>query len=165
MNIFIIPIFVILLDQITKIYVKYNFSLYENFDLLGEYIRIFYIENSGIAFGIDTSKYHFFITLLTIIAIFIILYYFFTVIKEDKLEKYPISFILGGAIGNCIDRILVLFPNSGYNGVVDFIDIGFGSFRWYIFNIADSSITCGVLFYLFIFYKNQYTLNDKGNSK
>ena len=165
MNILVIPLFVILFDQITKIYVKYNFNLYESFNLVGQYIRIFYIENSGIAFGIDTSRYHFFITLLTIIAILVILYYLIIVIKENRLEKYPISLILGGAIGNCIDRILVLFPNSDYNGVVDFIDIGLGSFRWYIFNIADASITCGVLFYLFIYYKNQYTENDKGNTK
>ena len=52
--------------------------------------------------------------------------------------------ILGGAIGNAIDRMLTLFPTkTNYNGVIDFIDIGFGNFRWYIFNVADMSITIG----------------------
>mgnify|MGYP001371181506 CR=1 FL=1 len=75
----------------------------------------------------------------------------------------PLAFILGGAIGNCIDRILVFIPYFNYNGVIDFIDIGIKNFRWYVFNIADASITCGVLFYLFILYKNKY--NDAGNKK
>lgn len=166
MNILIIPILVILIDQITKLYIKYNFTLYEKYELVGDFIRIFYIENSGIAFGIDTSNFHLIITIFTILAILFIFYYLFILIKECKIEKYSIALILGGAIGNCIDRILVLFPATGYNGVIDFIDIGFGGVRWYIFNVADAAITLGVLFYLFIFYKEKYTLvDDEGNKK
>ena len=165
MNILTIPVLVILIDQITKLYIKFNFSLYQKYDLIGSLIRIFYIENSGIAFGIDTSSFHLIITILTIFAIFVIGYYLFLLVKENKLEKYSIAFILGGAIGNCIDRILVLFPATGYKGVIDFIDIGFGHTRWYIFNFADAAITCGILFYFFILYKKKYNLDDKGNTK
>lgn len=55
--------------------------------------------------------------------------------------------ILGGAIGNLIDRSYIFFSGT-YEGVVDFIDVGAGGFRWYTFNIADSAVTIGVILYL-----------------
>ena len=73
---------------------------------------------------------------------------------------FPLSLIIGGAIGNAIDRILVLVPNSGYNGVVDFIDLGINDFRWYVFNIADTSITIGAILYILA----QYSYNKKDNA-
>ena len=167
MNIIIIPIIVVFLDQVTKLYIKYSFKIYETKTIINHFVNIYYIENKGIAFGIDTSRFHFLITIFTIIAIIIIFYYLFLLVKENSVEKYPISLICGGAIGNCIDRILVMFPATGYQGVIDFIDIGFWNYRWYVFNVADASITCGILFYFFIFYKNKYIdkLNDEGNKK
>jgi len=71
-----------------------------------------------------------------------------------------LTFIIGGAIGNAIDRILVLIPNSGYNGVVDFIDLGINELRWYIFNIADTSITIGAILYVLAQYKYNKKNND-----
>ena len=59
------------------------------------------------------------------------------------------SFVIGGAIGNSIDRLLVLIPSTDYRGVIDFIDIGINHHRWYIFNIADASITIGLLILLY----------------
>ena len=70
-------------------------------------------------------------------------------IRTDHIERFPISFILGGAIGNAIDRILILIPGFRYNGVIDFIDVGFNQYRWYIFNIADASITIGLIVILY----------------
>ena len=58
-----------------------------------------------------------------------------------------LGLILGGAIGNLIDRCYI-FISDPYNGVVDFIDMGVGHFRWYTFNIADSAVTIGVMLYL-----------------
>ena len=58
--------------------------------------------------------------------------------------------IVGGAIGNLIDRILVQIPESNYRGVVDFIDIGTLTFRWYTFNIADSFVCIGMFWYLLL---------------
>ena len=71
-----------------------------------------------------------------------------------------LALIIGGAIGNAIDRILVLIPNSGYNGVVDFIDLGINDLRWYIFNIADTSITIGAILYILTQYKYNKKKND-----
>ena len=79
------------------------------------------------------------------------------VILSDSIECLPWSFILGGAIGNCIDRIMVLIPGSGYNGVIDFIDIGLNQYRWYVFNIADASITIGLIILLY----QSYILKEK----
>ena len=72
--------------------------------------------------------------------------------------------ILGGAIGNLIDRILIYIPNSTYAGVVDFIDVGIATHRWYIFNIADSAVTVGIFLYLIYstFFENKQLMNNVG---
>ena len=156
MKLFLVPIVILFLDQITKISVKqyvYNTNVfYQKLNMFGDYIRIVFIENPGIAFGIDTSKYHFFITILTFLAIVFIFYHLIKLIKIDSYEKLSLSFILGGAIGNFVDRVLILFPSMNYKGVIDFIDIGIGGFRWYTFNIADVSISIGLIIYFYQTY-------------
>ena len=70
------------------------------------------------------------------------IYYRIKLKDECHHEKIPLSLIIGGAIGNVIDRILVLIPSSGYNGVIDFIDIGLSHFSGYdrIFNLSGVNI-------------------------
>ena len=148
-----IPIFILIIDQLSKLYIKNNFFLYQSFDVFGTYLRFTYIENQGIAFGIDTSDYHIIVTILTIAAILFFIYYFILQIIHNSIEKIPMSLILGGAIGNAVDRVLVLFPDSGYLGVIDFIDIGWNNFRWYIFNFADLSISLGAVLYILILFR------------
>ena len=149
----IIILLVIFVDQLTKISVKSywlkNKFTIDKINLLGDYLRITFIENPGIAFGIDTSKYHFFITILTFFIIFILFYHLISLIKINDKEALPMSFVIGGALGNSIDRLLVLIPTTDYRGVIDFIDIGINQYRWYIFNIADASITIGLLILLY----------------
>jgi len=161
LKILFIPIFIVFLDQLSKISVKNywfeNNLYYSKINFLGDYIRIIFIENPGIAFGIDTSNYHFYITLLTVLAVLFLSFYLYSLIKKNNFEVLPMSFILGGAIGNLIDRVLVFFPNLNYNGVIDFIDVGIGQYRWYTFNIADASITIG----LFIFLYQTYILKKR----
>ena len=104
-----IPIFIVLIDQVSKILIKNhwleNNLFYSKINIVGNFIRFTFIENPGIAFGINTSKFHIYITLITIIAIFFIGYYLYSLIQVDSYEILSWSFILGGAIGNCIDRI------------------------------------------------------------
>ena len=149
----IIILLVIFVDQLTKISVKSywlkNKFTIDKINLFGDYLRITFIENPGIAFGIDTSKYHFFITILTFLIIFILFYHLISLIKINDKEALPMSFVIGGALGNSIDRLLVLIPTTDYRGVIDFIDIGINHYRWYIFNIADASITIGLLILLY----------------
>lgn len=156
MKFFLIPIFVVLIDQLTKIYIKEYFLnhdlIYSNIRIIGDLLRFTFIENPGIAFGIDTSNYHIYITVATIFAIIFICFQLYYSIINNNPDRYPLVFILGGAIGNCIDRILVFFPKYNYNGVVDFIDLGIGNFRWYVFNIADASISIGLFLFLYNFF-------------
>ena len=156
MKYFFIPIIIVFIDQYSKILVK-NYWLendlyYSNIPILGDFIRFTFIENPGIAFGIDTSRFHIYVTLITCIAILFIVYYLYELVKNNSAETICWSFILGGAIGNCLDRIYVLIPSLGYKGVVDFIDIGVNQYRWYIFNVADASITIGIIIYFYKIY-------------
>ena len=144
---------VVFFDQLSKISVKSywlkNKFTIDKINLLGDYVRITFLENPGIAFGIDTSRYHLFITILTFLIIFILFYHLISLIKINDKEALPMSFVVGGAIGNSIDRLLVLIPSTDYRGVIDFIDVGIDHYRWYIFNIADASITIGLFILLY----------------
>ena len=158
MKFFYISLIVVIFDQLSKFFIKQywieNNLFYNQINIIGDYVRFVFIENPGIAFGIDTSSYHFFITVLTIFAVCFLVAYLYYLILQKSYERYSMSFILGGAIGNLIDRILTSFSYFNYNGVIDFIDVGFRNFRWYTFNIADASITIG----LFIFLYQTYVL-------
>ena len=138
-------------DQLSKILVKFNLTKYQRVDILGDFLRFTYVENQGIAFGIDTSRFHILIVLLTLFAIIALFYY--KINSSLKYEKIPLILIIGGAIGNAIDRILVLIPSFNYFGVIDFIDMGIGNYRWFIFNLADTFITIGVILYFILHYK------------
>ncbi len=161
MKLLLVPILVVLLDQITKISVKNYFIennlFYTRINFLGDSFRLVFVENPGIAFGIDTSNIHLYITIFTFLAIIFILHQLIYFININGYEKLSLSFILGGAIGNFIDRFLVLLPSFNYNGVIDFIDIGIGGFRWYTFNLADASISIGLLIFLYQTYFSKRT--------
>ncbi len=131
---------------------------------MGDFLRFSYVENPGIAFGIRLGNLK---VLVTIISIAIASYLAFLLYNYKQfayVEKLSFSLILGGAIGNLIDRILIYIPNSTYAGVVDFIDIGIVGHRWYIFNIADSAVTVGIIFYLVYstFLEDKQIMSDVG---
>ncbi len=127
---------VILADQLTKLWVlKTN----ANFSLIGNFLRITTTENAHGIFGLNYKIPILPITALAICAMFIVLY-------KSKLPA--LSLILGGAIGNVIDRLRI-------GAVIDWIDIGVNNhLRWYVFNIADASITIGICWLIFIEIKN-----------
>ena len=129
---------------------------------MGNFLRFSYVENPGIAFGIRLGNLK---VLVTIISIAIASYLAFLLFNSKQfvyVEKLSLSLILGGAIGNLIDRILIYIPNSTYGGVVDFIDIGIVGHRWYIFNIADSAVSVGIVLYLVYstFFEDKQIISD-----
>lgn len=141
-----ITLFIILLDQATKLRVRYTMNIGESLQVIGDFFRLTYVTNTGAAFsfslGSDAFNRAFFI-LSSIIAIFIFLYLFSKENKGIVISGYAL--ILGGAVGNLIDRI-------AYGAVIDFFDFKFFSFimdRWPVFNIADSSIVIAVFILLF----------------
>jgi signal peptidase II len=128
---------VILLDQATKILTKHYMMLHDSKDVLGDFLRYTYIENPGMAFGISIGNKTLF-TIFSIIASVVIFIYLLKTRGDQKYVKLALSFILGGAVGNLIDRIL-------YGSVVDFVDVGIGELRWPVFNVADAAVTVGMI--------------------
>jgi len=133
----------ILMDQSTKIWVSTNLFYHESIPIFGNTLRITYTRNPGIAFGISSGPLTglplLFITLLGSIFIAYIL------VMESRISKVrsaALGMILGGAVGNLIDRLF-------HGDVIDFIDVGINnSYRWPIFNVADASVVAGLLLIL-----------------
>ena len=120
------------LDQSSKVYISLNINKLINKDLI--IITIDYIRNYGAAFNILSGS-RLFLSFISLISTIILLYFIF--IREDKrINKYGLSFIVAGSIGNGIDRIF-------YGYVIDFIKIKFIDFP--VFNIADIAINLGIL--------------------
>ena len=177
LKILIITAVVVVLDQITKIIIHNSMQLYESFKILGDFFRITYVENSGMAFGIQVANSGFF-TVFAVIASIAIMIYLFRMKGEHLLARFSMALILGGAIGNLWDRI---FRGS----VVDFIDFeffdinipafrflfidfpGYSMDRWPVFNVADMGITIGMsmLFIFILFEKEEEELDAAGDAE
>ena len=163
MKIFFLPFGVLIVDQISKLWVKENFSLYIPINIIGDFVRITYCENPGIAFGIRVGSLQVVITMLSYIISGALFVYLYRERENHTTIKVGLSLILGGALGNLVDRTFMIFNPDNYGGVIDFIDIGISNqLRWYVFNIADSSITCGIILYLI--YSIYYEKNLQNNS-
>tara|TARA_Y100001970_G_C13962364_1_gene713825 strand:+ start:205 stop:672 length:468 start_codon:yes stop_codon:yes gene_type:complete len=139
---------IVFLDQFSKIWIKSNLHLYESIPILGTFIKFTFVENPGIAFGISVGNFS---KVILVISLIVIVFIIKEIINNKELySSIGLAMIVGGAIGNLIDRILVQIPESNYRGVVDFIDIGTLTFRWYTFNIADSFVCIGMFWYLLL---------------
>lgn len=126
-----------LLDQITKIAVQQWMTLYQSYPVLGDVVQLTYIRNPGAAFGIDIGGRWLYLA-LSIIACAVMIYYLLRLPASERRGRYAMMTVLGGALGNLIDRAL-------YGEVTDFIDIGAGAYRWPVFNVADSAVTIGII--------------------
>lgn len=147
--VFIIIIF--LIDRFTKIYVIINFDNNLSADLFqSKYLNFNLIWNDGIAFGLLSSNNIFFYNLLTFIIFLIIIVLIRMLINSTKLEKIALIFVIGGAFGNFLDRII-------YKSVPDFIDLHYNNFHWFVFNVADIFVTIGVVLLISneIFYEKK----------
>jgi len=137
---FLIAGTIVLLDQVSKAWVRQALALGEVYHpelWLSNYIRIVYWKNTGAAFGMFQSLGGVF-SVLSFIVSGIILYYFPQIPSKDWLIRVSMGMLLGGAIGNLIDRLTL-----GY--VTDFISVG----DFPVFNVADSSISVGVVVLFF----------------
>ena len=145
-NFFITSSFILLiflLDRVSKIYVIYLNDKFLGSEIFSsKFLNISLIWNEGIAFGLFSFKNQDIYNILTILILIIILFIFFMIIKSKSFEKYALSMILGGALGNVFDRII-------YKRVPDFIDFHINDFHWFIFNVSDIFITIGVILMIF----------------
>ena len=142
-NYFLLSIIVIIIDQITKHIISVNNKSLINKDLI--FFSLDYVKNFGAAFNLFNGS-RLFLSLLSIIVTIFIIYFFLNNNTISKIDLISYSFILGGTIGNGIDRI-----TKGY--VIDFINLNFINFP--VFNIADISINIGVIFIIYNFIKNK----------
>ena len=140
----IIILSIFIFDRLTKLYVIYLDKIYNGSEIFSsKFLNIYLIWNEGVAFGLfsfqEKNLYNFF----TIFIFIIITIISFMLVNTKDLKKYPLIFILGGALGNFFDRVF-------YNAVPDFIDFHVGEFHWFIFNVADIFITFGVIFMILL---------------
>ncbi len=172
MRIIYVSIVIAVVDQVTKLLVKgmeipalhihlAGLPLGSSQQIVGDFIRLTYIENPGMAFGIDIGGKLFF-SIFTILASIGILMYLYKMRSEAFPFRFALAMILGGACGNLIDRVFygVLFDNAPlfYGKVVDFIDVDFFNVnlfgnhlsRWPVFNVADASVSIGVILLLIV---------------
>ena len=139
---FFIVCFIVLIDQISKIFIHQSMDLYQSVTIIPSLLDFTYIRNEGIAFGINFEGSRIFFIVFPII----ITFYLISLLRDKEFQstssQISLLLIIGGAIGNITDRIF-----RGY--VVDFIDFHINGVHWYVFNIADSSVTIGLLFLLY----------------
>ena len=135
---------IFLIDRISKIYVIYLDNKFNGAEIFSsKFLNVYLIWNKGIAFGLFSADNNNFYNFLTIFIFIIILIIAYMIFKSERVKKYALIMILGGALGNLYDRIY-------YKAVPDFIDFHLGEFHWFIFNLADVFITSGVFFMILI---------------
>ena len=137
-----LSIFIVLIDQFTKYLMFYNKKLFINKDFL--LFKLDFVKNYGAAFNIFSGS-RIFLSLISILFSILLIYLIFRKNTLNSFDLYSYSFILGGTIGNGIDRI--------YKGfVVDFINLNIINFP--VFNVADISINIGFFFIIYNIFKN-----------
>lgn len=176
--IFAIVILLIAFDQLTKVLILNHFNVkhigsdhyyVQNSDaeitVLGEFVKFVYVENAGMAFGLQFGEFKILLTLFSIFASIFLAVLLFKLKNHNIFVQISFGLILAGAVGNLIDRLFygIIFGYSSlfYGRVVDFIqvdipDISIGPINythWPVFNVADSCVTIGVVL-LLIFSKH-----------
>jgi len=130
---------VVLLDQVTKRLVAASVPPGGRIDVIGDALRITHIRNTGAIFGIMKGSGGY-LTIFSLVAAVVLVVALLLARKAVGLAKVALGLILGGAVGNLIDRVRL-------GAVIDFIDMGAGdAVRWPSFNVADLAITVGVVF-------------------
>ena len=137
-----IAFFLFLFDQLIKFVVVTNMKLFESIKVINNFFYITYVENEGAAFSILTGQ-RIFLILIAVVILIVIFNYLRKNKIESKEEKIAFSLIIGGSVGNLIDRIV-----RGY--VIDFLDFKIFRYNFPIFNLADTFIVIGVLLLLII---------------
>ncbi|MGZ8528411.1 MAG: signal peptidase II [Candidatus Limnocylindrales bacterium] len=133
---------VVVLDQLSKQWVVANVQPGEPVDVLGEWLRIWYVANTGALFGLFRDQAVLFALLSVGVMALIVWYHGRAVVSSGWLATVALGLLLGGAVGNFIDR-----ARLGY--VVDFVDMGIpGGWRFYTWNVADAAITISILLLL-----------------
>ena len=139
----IIILAIFFFDRATKIYlinlqtegIDIDFYIYP-------FLNFYLVWNTGIGFGLASMEANVYYHILTSIIVIVNIGLIFFLVKSKAIYSYFIALIIGGSLGNLFDRIY-------YYAVPDFIDLHFGNFHWFIFNVADIFITVGIISLIF----------------
>ena len=145
---FVLIIFLLVTDQITKSLIAQNIFLNSSVEVIPGFFQLVHIRNKGAIFGFfnqsGSQLVYLILTLASLTALGLVVVYFFKTPADEKFLRISLSLILAGALGNFIDRIL-----RGY--VIDFLDFSLKGRHWPSFNVADSCISIGALMLVFMF--------------
>ena len=178
MKVLFVSLAVLIIDQFSKLYIKgFSFPIFriqhrgmyqgQRIPVWGDLFNITFVENSGIAFGLNFGpEFKLMVSLFTFIAVVALCYYLFKIKDKPLSLRLSVALIIGGAAGNLIDRIFygVFYSYSSlfYGKVVDFFDIRIFNlllfdkiFGNYVFNIADVAVTAGVIMLMFAYGKKE----------
>lgn len=141
MTFYLIALAVILLDRVTKLAIVQTLRLGQGFPVIPGFFDIVFVLNPGAAFGFlatlsEQIRNPLFIV-ISVVAVILIIFYHTRYLRSHRLVSLALGLVLGGAVGNLIDRLR-------YGMVVDFLDVHVGPYHWPAFNVADSAISIGV---------------------
>ena len=142
MHILWLTAFVFALDQLTKRAVQSSLSPFQSKPVIQDFFHLTYVTNDGMAFGLSMPGGRSILLILSILLTIFIFWFLWQERNGHALVRIGLALILAGAFGNLLDRVL-------YGKVVDFLDFMIGDFHWYIFNVADSSVTIGMILFIF----------------
>ena len=132
-------VLIFILDRVSKIKIINHQKNNEGSLFINDYLNFDLVWNTGVSFGLLSQNANFYYHAISFVIFLVIIFLSYLIVRANFLDKVSFSLILGGALGNIYDRI-------NYFAVPDFIDIHFGDYHWFTFNIADIFITIGVIF-------------------
>jgi len=144
---YIIAGLVIAVDQFTKWLVVHKMEIYEQIPIINDFFYLTSHRNPGAAWGILQNQMIFFY-IVTVIVLAGVIYYLHTYARRNRKLSIGLSLILGGAIGNFIDRLF-------HKEVVDFLDFIIFKYDYPIFNIADSALVIGVILVIIVTFLDE----------
>ena len=141
MRVLFVSAILVLADQVSKAIVVRTMSLYESIPVIESFFHFTYITNDGMAFGIDFPFGYFIFSLISVLLTIFLFWYLWTARNDSLVIRLGLAMIIAGAVGNLIDRLVL-------GEVIDFLDFMVGNFHWYVFNLADSYVTVGMVLIL-----------------
>ena len=151
----LIVLVIFALDRFSKLFILNILEDKDKVDIyINSFLSLYLVWNKGIGFGLfsfdDSTAYN----LITLIILFINVIIVYLIFVEEGLKIYCLLIILGGSLGNFVDRLY-------YKAVPDFIDINYNGYHWFIFNVADIFITLGIICLIFAELLNYKSSNEK----
>lgn len=151
-KIYLISLILLIVDQLVKLLIKSTFKLHEELELIPNFFSVLYLQNDGAAFSILQNKTYL-LVIVAIICLGIMVYYIQKEKTFTKLSSISLGLILGGIIGNLLDRII-------YKKVIDYLSFTFFTYNFPVFNIADVGITVGALLLIVSCLKEEQSSNN-----